>query len=160
MADRVRPGPIETELAVEAVVSLLLAKAALRVVPFRFLERLFVLPPDGPEPAGQERAALRAAAVRALEIAARRLPVETACFPRAIALQSILRRRGVPVALVYGAAGGPATGVTAHVWVEDGGVAILGGEEAEGLAVLGRYEATRSVLSPGLAKSSDIIRAP
>jgi hypothetical protein len=141
MADRSRPGPIETELAVEAVLSLVFAKAALRVVPFRFLERLFVLPPDGPEPPRQEKAALRAAAVRAVETAARRLPVATACFPRAMALQSILRRRGVPVALVYGAAGGPATGVTAHVWVEDEGVAILGGDEAVGLAVLGRYEA-------------------
>lgn len=141
MADRVRPGPIETELAVEAVLSLLLAKAALRVVPFRFLERLFVLPPDGPEPTGQERATLRAETVRAVETAARRLPVTTACFPRAVALQSILRRRGVPVALVYGASGGPAAGVTAHVWVEDGSVAILGGDEAKGMAVLGRYEA-------------------
>lgn len=131
--------PIETELAVEAVLSLLLAKAALRVVPFRFLERTFVLPLGAVELSGSERSETSGAVLQAVEAAARRLPVSTACFPRAIALQAMLRRRGVPVELVYGASGRPGTGVNAHVWVEDGGVALLGGEEAKGLAVLARY---------------------
>jgi hypothetical protein len=133
--------PIETELAVEAVLSLLLAKAALRVVPFRLLERLFVLPLCAAELEGPERSETRAAVLLAVETAARRLPVATACFPRAIALQAMLRRRGVPVELVYGASGRPGAGVNAHVWIEDEGVAVLGGEEALGLAVLARYGA-------------------
>src|SRR5512140_625555 len=90
-----RREPVETLLAVEAVLSLLVAKAALRVIPFRWLKRLFVLPLGAPELTGRERAETRDAIRMAVEVAARRLPAKTACFPRAIAVQSMLRRRGV-----------------------------------------------------------------
>ncbi len=114
--------PIETELAVEAVLSLLLAKAALHVVPFRFLERLFDSPLGALELSDPERSETRAAVLRAVETAARRLTIPTACFPRAIALQTMLRRRGV---------------------------AVFGGEEATGLAVLARYGPGGRMARPG-----------
>jgi Transglutaminase-like superfamily len=130
---------MEASLLVEAALSLLAAKAALRVLPFRWLEHLFALPVPSPELLGRERREARDDVRRAVESVARRLPVRTACFPRAMAVQSMLRRRGVGAALVYGASGGPGKSLSAHVWVEDEGVAVIGANESEGLAVLARY---------------------
>lgn len=133
--------PLEPALAVEAALCLLLARAALAALPFRWLEPVFGQPLAQPEPPPDERAGLRQAVARAVAAAARRLPGRTVCFPRAIAATAMLRRRGVAAELVYGAGlGGPAgRRLRAHVWVEDQGVVVVGGEEAKEHAELARY---------------------
>jgi hypothetical protein len=142
MSDHLETGeraPAEPYLLAEAALSLLAARAALRVLPFRWLEHLFVLPLGDPELFGRERGETRRLVRQAVEAVARRLPLRTACFPRAMAVHWMLRRRGVRASLVYGASGGPGRGISAHVWVEDEGLAVIGRAGAEGLAVLARY---------------------
>jgi hypothetical protein len=51
----------------------------------------------------------------------------------------MLRRRGVPSVLYYGAAQGERTGLSAHVWVRDGDVDVVGGEIADRFAVLATF---------------------
>ncbi len=63
---------------------------------------------------------------------ARRQPFEAACLPRTIAAQSMLRRRGVPSRLVFGARR-PAPGGCNdyHAWLTVDGERVVGGRRAE-----------------------------
>jgi hypothetical protein len=78
---------------------------------------------------------------------ARRLPWHPMCFPRGLAAQWMLRRRGIPSVLYYGAAPDAVKGVAAHVWVCDGEVPVIGGRAAEGMAVLARFPASEPDLT-------------
>jgi hypothetical protein len=51
----------------------------------------------------------------------------------------MLRRRGVPSILYYGAAPDNQNGLSAHVWVRDGGVNVIGGEIASRFTVLATF---------------------
>jgi len=51
----------------------------------------------------------------------------------------MLRRRGVPSVLYYGATQDDRTGLSAHVWVRDGDVDVIGGEIASHYAVLATF---------------------
>lgn len=133
----------ERRLAAEAALLLAGARLAIAIVPFARLSRLFMRPASGPELEGAERAAARAAVRRALHRGARRLPGQTVCFPRAVAAQAMLRRRGVSTVLYCGAARAPETGLAAHVWLADGDEGIVGQRAAAGRAVLARYDPTQ-----------------
>jgi hypothetical protein len=61
------------------------------------------------------------------------------CFEQGLAAQFMLRRRGVPSVLYYGAALDDQDGLSAHVWVRDGDVDIIGGEIASQFAVLATF---------------------
>jgi len=67
------------------------------------------------------------------------LPGETTCFVRAIAAQSILRRLGMGTTLYYGAATLPDSGLTAHVWLQDGTAGIIGHDMPRHYHILARY---------------------
>ena len=54
----------------------------------------------------------------------------------------MLRRRGVPSFLYFGAAPDDKRGLIAHVWVRDGDVDIVGGEETSRFAVLATFPGT------------------
>jgi hypothetical protein len=58
------------------------------------------------------------------------------CFQQGLAAQFMLRRRGVPSVLYYGAATDDRSGLSAHVWVRASGVDVIGGEIASRFAVL------------------------
>ena len=51
------------------------------------------------------------------------------CFQQGLAAQLMLRRRGIPSVLYYGAAQ-DGSGLHAHVWVRDGDIDVIGGEIA------------------------------
>jgi hypothetical protein len=51
----------------------------------------------------------------------------------------MLRRRGVPSVLYYGASHDAKSGLCAHVWVRDGAVDVVGGETASRYAVLATF---------------------
>ncbi|HUF32081.1 MAG TPA: lasso peptide biosynthesis B2 protein [Acidimicrobiales bacterium] len=110
---------------VEAAVLLTVAKVAVAVVPFRLLRRVL----GQHSPAGDETfgplppAAWRCG--RAVEAAARRLPFATACLPRAIAGQLMLRRRGLAGTVVFGLARQDGA-LLNHAWLEHEGAAVLG----------------------------------
>jgi hypothetical protein len=61
------------------------------------------------------------------------------CFEQGLAAQFMLRRRSVPSVLYYGAAAADQSGLSAHVWVRDGCVDVIGGDIATRYAQLARF---------------------
>ncbi len=73
----------------------------------------------------------------AVAAAAARAPWRAKCFERGLAAHLMLRRRGLPSTLCYGARGGEA--LAAHVWVRLGDADVVGSEEAAAYALLARF---------------------
>lgn len=128
---------------IEAIVYLAAARLALRFFHFKRLTWLFGRAAKKPEVVGNARAQFRKEVRQAIGDAQRFLPGETACFPRAIAAQAMLRRRGVSTTLYYGAKTIPDRGLTAHAWVQDGAVGVVGYSDASDYHALARYPETR-----------------
>lgn len=151
----------------EAMLYLLAARLALRVIPFRWLTWFFERPPRRPQDTFAERQRIGASArmpftARKDEItgtererfrrrmqwwineAAWFLPGETVCLPRAIAAQEILRRFGIGTTLYYGAATLPERGLTAHVWLQDGSEVIVGHYDGQDYHILAHYPETHA----------------
>jgi transglutaminase superfamily protein len=113
-------------LLVEAFVALGAASAAVWLMPFKRAVRL------GSRPlAAKETGRFTADASWAVETAARYVPWRAVCFQKGIALQWMLRRRGVDARLHYGVGRDEAGDLKAHVWVGANDHIIIGGEEAE-----------------------------
>jgi hypothetical protein len=153
----------------EAMFYLLVARLALRVIPFRRLTRFFERPPRRPletfaerqrigvsaripftaghdEITETERERFRRRVQRQTNLAAFFLPGETVCFPRAIAAQVILRRLGIGTTLHYGAATVSDRGLTGHAWLQDGNEVIVGQSNGQDYRILARYPETRGEL--------------
>jgi Transglutaminase-like superfamily len=75
----------------------------------------------------------------AITATAARVPWRAFCFQQGLAAQLMLRRRGIPSVLYYGATQRDLTGLRAHVWVRDGEVDVIGGEIAHSFAILARF---------------------
>ena len=113
----------------EAASILAAASIAIHVLPFRRV--VSAVSRDGGErmdPTGTSKEIARAR--WAVEACARRLPWKIVCFQKGLAMQVLLRRRGVPTALHYGVAQDQERGLSAHVWVTHAGETIIGGERA------------------------------
>jgi hypothetical protein len=123
----------------EAARNLLFARALLKVFAFKHLTRFFTYPARETEISETERWHLEKDVRWAIDKATSKLPGKSTCFPRAIAAQVILRRRGISTTLYYGAATLPERGLTAHVWLQDGDEGIVGHREALNYQVLARY---------------------
>lgn len=128
-------------LLLEAALYLLLARLALRLVPFQFLTRFFARPARQPELAGNQRSETRSAVQRAIWLVAPRLPGKIVCFPKAIAAQALLRRRRIGTVLYYGAKTVGGTRLQSHVWVQDGEHPVVGKLASQDFAVISRYPA-------------------
>jgi hypothetical protein len=125
-------------LFLEAALTVTLVAFAIRLLPFRVLMRL------AEWPLGVERAAAtRPQVLRrvrwAVLVAGRRTPWDAVCLHQSLTAQILLRRRGVPSTLYYGANAGDAAGMKAHAWVQCGGVDVVGGENAADYAVLATF---------------------
>jgi hypothetical protein len=81
----------------------------------------------------------------ALTSAAARVPWRALCFQQGLAAQFMLRRRGIPSVLYYGAAQHERSGLCAHVWVRDDGVDVVGGETADRFAILAAFPSQKIV---------------
>ncbi|HXQ52404.1 MAG TPA: lasso peptide biosynthesis B2 protein [Stellaceae bacterium] len=130
-----RIAPADRRLLVEASLLLLLARAALKLLPFRTLVRILFRPVDhGP---GEAEASTIVGRVRwAVLSGARNGPVSMVCFPQAIAAHLMLRRRRVPSTLYYGVAKTADGGIEAHVWVRAGALPVVGCETAARFTVM------------------------
>jgi hypothetical protein len=73
------------------------------------------------------------------------------CFQQGLAAQLMLRRRGIPSVLYYGAAQGDRTGLCAHVWVQDGEVDVIGGEIAHRFAILATFPSQNAGMVTGIS---------
>jgi hypothetical protein len=131
-----RLGRAQWRLAIAAATTLAMASSVLRLTPFRRAIRF------GSVALGRKQP--RPSAVRdcvwAIEAIGRRVPWRSACIQQGLALQRMLRVRGVDARLHYGARQDAASGrLEAHVWVTVGGEAVIGGAEAGGFAEVAAY---------------------
>jgi hypothetical protein len=127
-------GPHRRRLLVEAAFWLLVARIALLAVPFPRLARRigdFVPPSDERVARAWQRGSAADASI-AEEIgwatvrAARHVPFKAVCLPQAMAARIMLRRRGVPSVLHFGAAKGRDRPIDAHAWLDAAGVEVTG----------------------------------
>ena len=120
-----RPARRNYALLAEALAAVAAASAAIKTAPFKRVARIASRRPSRPRLAEPgEVLALR----RAVETWARRAPWRVVCFQQGLALQMLLRRRGIASTLHYGIAQEDA--LKAHVWVSVAGETAIGGEEA------------------------------
>lgn len=71
--------------------------------------------------------------------AASRVPWRAVCFQQGLALQWMLRRRGVDAVLHYGIGHDANADLAAHVWVEADRAIILGAEDAPGFTSVATF---------------------
>jgi hypothetical protein len=124
---------------IEASFWLVVAEMALSVLPFRYVGLFAAGPIRRPTPSGQERIMQVRRTRWAITTAARQLPWRAMCFQQGLAAQCMLRRRGIPSVLYYGAAQHDQKSLSAHVWVRDGDIDVVGGEMASRYAVLATF---------------------
>jgi Transglutaminase-like superfamily len=146
---RLRHAPLDRQLLlVEITLHLLLARLALRVLPFRWLVWWFQRPARQPELQGAARRAVCEDMRIAVYFTNEWLALNAVCFPVSIATQTMLRRRRVSTTLYYGAATVTDTvtdtvadlgKLTAHVWLQDGAEGIVGHEDISQFQILARY---------------------
>ena len=127
-------------LLVEASLTLAFASAAIRLLPFRRVAAMASRRAPR-RPAGGETAAEAARIRWAVNAWGRRVPWRAVCFQRGLAAHLMLRRRGLPSLLHYGAAPGGEDGLSAHVWVTLEGVDVTGGAEAPNFVRLATFPA-------------------
>ena len=126
-------------LLLEATLWMALAGFAISVLPFRQLGLLAARPIRQPEPARQVRLIMVRRVRWAIVTTTRRVPWHALCFQQGLAAQLMLRRRGIPSVLYYGAAQDEQRGLLAHVWVRDGEIDVIGGDLAPRFAVLAMF---------------------
>jgi hypothetical protein len=131
--------PEDRLLLLEATLWMAVAGFAVAVLPFRHLGLLAARPIRQLEPTDQARLVLVRRIRWAIVTATRRMPWHALCFQQGLAAQIMLRRRGVPSLLYYGAAQDDRSGLSMHVWVRDGDVDVVGGESASYFAVLATF---------------------
>lgn len=127
-------------LLLEATFCLATAGLAIAVLTFRHVGRLAAFPVRCPEPPQQQKRLTDVCRIRwALLACSRRVPWRANCFEQGLAAQLMLRRRGIPSVLYYGAAPDDRRGLSAHVWVRDGEIDVVGGEFASLYATLATF---------------------
>jgi Transglutaminase-like superfamily len=133
-------------LLVESLVALCLASLIIALLPFRSAVRATAWFGRSALPAEPERDAARRRVRWAILAVSARLPWRVRCFQRGLAAHWMLRRRGLPAELHYGAATRSGGAVHAHVWVRDGGISVVGGEESPGFTGLAVFPRDRGHL--------------
>ena len=123
----------------EALIFLVLAFLAVALIPFRVIVRVAAPYSATPFRDPGERLELDRLIRWAVLACARRVPFRAMCFEQGLAAQWMLRRRGVPSTLYYGAAPDDAKGLAAHVWVKDGDIPVVGCEVADRFAILAMF---------------------
>ena len=131
--DRASPDPSSPRLW------LAVAGFAIAVLSFRHLGFLAARPLRRPTPPQHSRLQTVRRIRWAILATARLVPWRAVCFQQGIAAQLMLRRRGIPSVLFYGAAQDELAGLFAHVWVRDRDVNVVGGEIAHRFAMLATF---------------------
>jgi hypothetical protein len=125
-------------LLLEAVLWLAIAGFAIAVLPFRHVGLLAARPIHRSLPRHARLNKVRRIRWAIISTAAR-VPWRVRCFQQGLAAQLMLRRRGIPSVLYYGAAQDDRSGLYAHVWVRDGDVDVIGGKIAYRFAILATF---------------------
>jgi hypothetical protein len=130
-------------LLLEAIVLLAIAGVSIALLPFRHVGLLAACPIGlaRSELPRQERLNKVRRIRWAIIAAAAQVPWRALCFQQGLAAQLMLRRRGIPAVLYYGAAQNDRSGLYTHVWVRDGEIDVIGGEISYRFAVLAAFPA-------------------
>jgi hypothetical protein len=134
-------------LLVEAIFWLAIASLAIAFLPFRSVAAAASRRAQASSPPDQGKSAIVSRVQWAVIAAARRMPWRAVCFQQGLAAHLMLRRRGVPSIIYYGAAQIPDDGLTAHVWVRAGALDVVGCETASQYALLATFPPTSDGLS-------------
>ncbi|MBO9500676.1 lasso peptide biosynthesis B2 protein [Brevundimonas sp. A19_0] len=129
----------DVPILTEAVVALGIGAFAVAFIPFRRVARTVQSAGGRPAVSRDEILPVR----RAVRRAARNVPWRALCFEQGLAVQAMLRRRGLSCVLHYGIAREPTPGrgLQAHVWVTSGGHMVIGEEAAPRFVELARFPA-------------------
>ncbi|HMA95673.1 MAG TPA: lasso peptide biosynthesis B2 protein [Polyangiaceae bacterium] len=131
----------EQLLLAEAAVTLAAVKAMLLVVPFERWRHLLRNPPDRVAPQAGATAS-KAIAVAVAQLS-RHSVVALTCLPQALAVRSMMHRRGLRGELRVGVARARDGGIRAHAWVVYEGEVIIGGlPDLDQFTVLGSLDPT------------------
>lgn len=118
-------------MALEAALLLLIARLLVLYVPLRHWRRQLTTAEPASSPERPPFLARRIA--RIIHRVAAWVPFKAVCLPQAMAGQWMLRRRGIPSRLSFGARQEPhetaKIGLQFHAWLSVGGKCILGGQE-------------------------------
>lgn len=116
----------ERWLIVEAVVSLGAARAAILLVPFRWIAPWLERKPRGSGRSIAPDPALTGRVGRAVTTAAHHVPWNAVCLPQAMAAKFMLARRGYTSTLHLGVARTGADDLIAHAWLEAENAIVVG----------------------------------
>ncbi len=126
-------------LLCEAMATLAFSRIVIAVLPFRMVfgaaGAIRVSHPAGDE----RRVAIVRRIRRAIRACATHAPFRAVCIQQGLAAQIMLRRRGVPSLLYFGAAPDKERGVVAHVWVCDRDTCVVGGERSSRFTILATF---------------------
>ena len=140
----------EKRFLAEALVTLAVASLAIRTLPFR---RLAAAAAGSPKNAGGHRQGegqhIADQARWAVKRVAAMVPWKAVCFQQGLALQLMLRRRGIRSLLHYGLLQDQERGLQAHVWVSLDGNILIGGEAADEYVCLATFPSPQPETTEG-----------
>jgi hypothetical protein len=132
-----RISPSQRRLIIESLFLLAITRCVIIVLPFSAVSRLASRQISKPSSISADtRAALLRQVRTAVLVCAPRVPWRAKCFEQGLTAHLMLRRRGIPTVLCYGALRDLERGLLAHVWVLDGDHYVIGGELAPKYRVL------------------------
>jgi hypothetical protein len=141
---KVRRGPADLLLVLEALALLAFFRVCLALVPVRRIikaitpNRVVTKPAENEIPSEHDLEAARKVEW-AVSAAARHSFVEFVCFPQTLTGYTLLRWRGVPSTMVYGVARSPDGELIAHTWLEVGDKIVTGGDNAAEFTTVDRW---------------------
>ena len=133
--------PADRVLLCETAFWLAVAAVAIAILPFERLGRMAAISPSRRVLVEPKRMKETRRIRWAIMACGSRMPWRAMCFEQGLAAQFMLRRRGIPSVLYYGAAPDRDRGVSAHVWVRDRDIDVVGCEIASQFAVLATFPA-------------------
>jgi Transglutaminase-like superfamily len=139
-------------MALEALVCLGLARAAVLTLPFRWVACFFGRPVEQNSafaggPALQLPIPEARAVAQAIARVKRHTPWHSNCLAQAVAGLVMLRRRGISGTLYFGMARNSQGALEAHAWLRSGGAILTGGRGLNRFAVVAAFAAPRVELS-------------
>jgi hypothetical protein len=139
---RWRESPAQLLILLEAGLLLLVARAALKIVPTARIVRWVRRPLRSLDTtAGHGRLEQVQWAVTAFS---RNAPIRLVCFPQALAMYAMLRRRRIASEVLYGAARLPDGRLAAHAWLRSQGRVWVGAGVAPDFTVLDVWKPSSS----------------
>jgi hypothetical protein len=125
-------------LLIETLFFLAVAALITATLPFRYIGSFAARPVRGSKPPAQVQVTILDRIRWAVPRAARRVPWRAMCFEQGLAAQIMLRKRGIPSVLYFGATQEDGN-LSAHVWVRVDDVDVVGGESASQHALLAQF---------------------